>query len=469
MIRHRHLALPPLASALLTWGLAWASTPGHASEADLMLVYHLGNSQPYVGEATTLTVTLLAGQAALRHIQYPRLASRQARLSAFTAAPPASQVRDGEEYTAYAFTARLTPLASGPLDLGPARLDLEWLRPGQGPAAIFGELEPQPLTLATPPIRLEPRPLPEAGRPAGFTGAQGRFRISRTADPGRVKVGDPVSVTTRVSGDGNLAALACPTLELPGVNSYPVRRRTSVGKFDCTQVLLPQRPGALTLPAARIHFFDPESGQYRDAQSPELRIEVEAPPPPPAQIHRGNGPGNDTRESIPPDSMKLWPWLLALAVFPPGLLYWWRRKKSGPEAPSNPARQTELTRPGFTPAGGKRQTPAGPTMQDRQAWMDKASQALADGDPARFHEALFRTLQADLALCHDVPVHAITERLLESPCPGGRHGISKEENYRALFDRCNRARYSGSWTPSRTEMEDTWKLLKTTLQSNSGR
>ena len=57
------------------------------------------------------------------------------------------------------------------------------------------------------------KPLPSAGRPAGFNGAVGRYTMQAKASPLEVTVGDPVTVNIQLSGQGAIESLNLPKLK----------------------------------------------------------------------------------------------------------------------------------------------------------------------------------------------------------------------------------------------------------------
>src|ERR1700679_2660026 len=71
-------------------------------------------------------------------------------------------------------------------------------------------------------VELTVKPLPVAGRPADFAGAVGNFELSADGSPKRVKMGDPVTMKIKVSGQGNFDRVTAPVLKEPdGWRSYP--------------------------------------------------------------------------------------------------------------------------------------------------------------------------------------------------------------------------------------------------------
>jgi len=128
------------------------------------------------------------------------------------------------------------------------------------------------VTLRSQPVHFSILPLPTRGRPAGYSGAVGHFTLSRQATPSVIHSGDPVTVTTRIEGVGNIDSFPCQSILLSGVHSYPPRARRGGDRLACEQVLLPKSATVLVIPEARISFFDPEAARYRTATSPALGL-----------------------------------------------------------------------------------------------------------------------------------------------------------------------------------------------------
>ena len=151
------------------------------------------------------------------------------------------------------------------------------------------------VTSNTPAI--EVRPLPAA--PAGFLGAVGNFHLTSKVVPTSVAVGDPVTWTLELSGNGNwpdIAGLPAREASRDFQVVQPKAKRTSgPGKlFDSALtedvVLIPTKAGAYTLEPVSFVFFDPVSGTYRTATAPGATITVTTPAPS-ASISSGGGPG----------------------------------------------------------------------------------------------------------------------------------------------------------------------------------
>jgi len=146
-----------------------------------------------------------------------------------------------------------------------------------------GVTAPQTRTIASQPLVLDVAPLPAAGRPAGFTGAVGRFSLAASVDKNRSKVGDAVNLTVTVQGTGNLKAIGEPTLpNLPSWRVFdPVTSVNLEKKGDLVQgskviriVLVPRVSGDLTIPPIQFSYFDPARREYVGANTPPLTVAV---------------------------------------------------------------------------------------------------------------------------------------------------------------------------------------------------
>ena len=115
-------------------------------------------------------------------------------------------------------------------------------------------------------IQLYVRDIPQAGRPADYTGAVGTFELSAAAHPANVAAGDLVTLRMRIHGEGWLEEVQTP----PGVSSgrhfrvyapeqvEPVRSN----ERNYEQVVIPQTTNAAAIPAISFSFFDPRRERF---------------------------------------------------------------------------------------------------------------------------------------------------------------------------------------------------------------
>src|SRR5205823_13390231 len=76
----------------------------------------------------------------------------------------------------------------------------------------FGSFaERRDIKVKSEPVALQIKPLPP-GAPPAFSGAVGNFTIAAAADPKKVQIGDPITITAKISGRGNFDRVSTPVL-----------------------------------------------------------------------------------------------------------------------------------------------------------------------------------------------------------------------------------------------------------------
>jgi len=171
----------------------------------------------------------------------------------------------------------LFPIEAGNLTVGPVMVNVESRSGG-----LFSR--PKSIKRASPAMRISVAPLPEQGQPAGFDPANvGRFEYRVETDRTRIEVGEPLTLTISVSGEGNLRNIGLPLVtEVEGFRVYPpeseVDLRSSAnnvtGSRTSRVLMIPSLPGTHTIPAIPWSFFDPATGEYRVLKSRPIDIEV---------------------------------------------------------------------------------------------------------------------------------------------------------------------------------------------------
>jgi hypothetical protein len=154
--------------------------------------------------------------------------------------------------------------------------DTYWSKTAQGVfmdplGSLFGR-RPQLAHANIPsnPLVVHVHDLPPEGRPEGFTGAIGEFRVTGNATPPSVEVGDPVYLNFSVTGEGNFDSVRSPSLVTdPNWKSYVPSSRIDYadeshteGQKNFRQAIIPKKNGTLPLPAASFSYFDPTAKKY---------------------------------------------------------------------------------------------------------------------------------------------------------------------------------------------------------------
>lgn len=199
---------------------------------------------------------------------------------------------NGRQYAAFPVAKKLVvPTGSGPLTIQPFSAQVQVRRATHDPFASFFSLGGfVNIVRKTAPLKLTVKPLPEAGRPADFSGAVGAFRIKLAADRTSVDLGDAVAVRVTVEGEGSLQSATPPKLvATPDVKIYDPKALDAAttgsdhlgAKKSWEWVVVPLAPGTLHVPAPVFSYFDPGSGSYR-----QLKADI-----PELTVRRGNGGG----------------------------------------------------------------------------------------------------------------------------------------------------------------------------------
>jgi hypothetical protein len=145
--------------------------------------------------------------------------------------------------------------------------------------------------VATVPGRtLEALPLPEEGRPPGFTGLIGPIAVTATAPERRMALGGTVHLMVLLEGEGNVWVAPSPRDALEAIPDADVFAHAPEIARDAGRTLrlrqywsfeiVPLRTGRFRLPELRFDYFDPKTGRYDVARAEGLALQVvDAPEP----------------------------------------------------------------------------------------------------------------------------------------------------------------------------------------------
>jgi tetratricopeptide (TPR) repeat protein len=239
-------------------------------------------TEVYVGERIPIQIKLYVGNVRVDDLQYPEMNSDAIVLDKLEQPARRSEILEGRRWQTLLFDTEMTALRPGEIDI-PATMAMSVLttRRGRGNALFdqfFGQTARRQVQVRAAPVHLTVRPLPEAGRPAHFSGAVGRFDFTLSAKPTTVAVGDPVTVEMRVSGKGNLSGVEAPAL--PAGERFRTYDPTQVKDKDAPdrrvfeQVVIPRRADVKQLPALSFSFFDPQTGAYRTITRGPIALDV---------------------------------------------------------------------------------------------------------------------------------------------------------------------------------------------------
>ena len=232
----------------------------------------------FEGQQVTLVSTAtFAPEAAARFGSSPQLFPPEAG-DAWSVdipwAPPTPAAAAGRVQEAHTFMRAFFPVGPGTLSVDPVRLSLQ-----SGPRAGVREDAPE---LATEPLSVEVRPIPQRDAPPGWNGAVGRYRVRAWVQPGSVGWGESALLTVEVSGAGNVRALRRPDPgAVWGAELRPTGERAVVevrdgvvgGVKTFSWLVVPVEPGLIRIGPVIFSYFDPWMGTFGQVATDEVGLE----------------------------------------------------------------------------------------------------------------------------------------------------------------------------------------------------
>jgi hypothetical protein len=193
---------------------------------------------------------------------------------------------NGTRYDVTEIPYALFPTSDGELTIGAAQVELavrteaDPFDPNSFFQNFFGRAQVARLNTRAIPIHVRSLPI---DKPAAFSGAVGRYKISSKVDTDQFEVGKPFNLLVTIDGVGNVKALKEPTLpELKGFRRYETISSSKIskeGKFihgskEFKILLIPQVSGQLTIPAVPFSYFNPAKSSFETTSSGEITISV---------------------------------------------------------------------------------------------------------------------------------------------------------------------------------------------------
>lgn len=220
------------------------------------------------------TAFSLFGNPAADRLAVFNLSGRRVRDAAERASIPSLPPGDAT-YWVYSLDREFSARRSGRFALGP--VTFKGLVPDRYQG---GRLQGQEIYATSPPLTILIRPVPAAGRPPSYTGAIGRFQLGAQVAPRKLHVGDPMTLTLTLSGEGNLGDVGPPDLQqVPALADhfqlYEATSETKAGKRIFTYSLRPTTESVQEIPPIPLAYFDVSSESFLTLETPSLPIVVE--------------------------------------------------------------------------------------------------------------------------------------------------------------------------------------------------
>ena len=146
-----------------------------------------------------------------------------------------------------------------------------------------GEDVQQHITLASKPLIITVKPLPDINKPADYNGAVGNFSMNASIDNKNISAQDAATLKITINGTGNLPVVDAPQVQWPSnVNTYGTSAKESIDKTVAPMkgsktfeyVFTPKVAGSYNIPAVSFSYFDPATNSYKTLQSDSIHFDV---------------------------------------------------------------------------------------------------------------------------------------------------------------------------------------------------
>jgi len=271
---------------------------------DVFLKAFVNSNNPYKGEQLIVTYKIYTANVPISDIDIENLASFPGFWSTNLTdskqqIQPEKEVINGREYlTGILYRVALFPQKSGKITITPKKLKCTAQIRTQGNRKVrdpfFDSFFDDPffnnqyqnvrIEMESNPLVLNVKPLPIDKKPAGFSGAVGRFSIQGSIDNNELKVNDAVTVKLVISGSGNIELINTPDVNWPPdfeayepkiVKNIRTTRSGVSGSRTFEFLAIPRSAGDFVVGPIELSYFDPGSGQYRSLSTEAFHLKVE--------------------------------------------------------------------------------------------------------------------------------------------------------------------------------------------------
>ncbi len=137
--------------------------------------------------------------------------------------------------------------------------------------------------LKTDPLEMEVLSLPGEGKPQGFTGGVGTFGLSASLDKVKTAVGEPITLSVSITGEGNIKSLGDPIFpEFQGFRKYDTASSLNIDKSHETVqgskvykiVLVPQSSGRQVIAPVIFNYFNLAEKKYKSLKTSPISVDI---------------------------------------------------------------------------------------------------------------------------------------------------------------------------------------------------
>jgi len=150
--------------------------------------------------------------------------------------------------------------------------------------SFFGGFQQKPIKVVSPELHFEVTELPTGDKPDNFTGAIGDFRLTTSATPEQVEIGEPITLTIEITGKGNFDRVESPVFPITPnwktyspTTDYSSEENIYSGKKRFEQAIVAKSSTLQHIPSLSFSYFDPEKKVYKMISSEPIPVKITAP------------------------------------------------------------------------------------------------------------------------------------------------------------------------------------------------
>ncbi len=279
-----------------------ASEPGVLQDDDVYIKATVSNKSPFIGQQVILTYKIYT-KVPISNLMVKKLSSFQGFWSKSLMEEnrqyqQKTEIINGEEYIVAEISKfAIFPQKTGKLIIDPTEMECtvqlrvqNKRKRGYDPFEDFfndpffnRNVKNIATVIKSNPISINVKPLPQQGKPKGFSGAVGDFRLSSRIDRTDLKANDALTISFTISGKGNLELLTLPEVKFPvDFESFEPKvisniKTSSAGisgrkKFEF--LAIPRNAGNFEIKPVTLSYFNPSDKKYHSISSEKYNIIV---------------------------------------------------------------------------------------------------------------------------------------------------------------------------------------------------
>lgn len=257
---------------------------------NLFIKAFVSKSNPYKNEQLTLTYKLYYRlQFNITEIKRPKFSGFWIEEVNLGESQRKIEVVNGERYYVSQYMKYiLIPQKIGKTTINPlkinsvVRVQSQTQRNDPFSNPFFNNYQNYKYTIKSNAVTINVKALP-ANKTANYSGLVGAFSMDVSADKTETKTNDPITLTIKVSGRGNLKLLSDFEIDLPSdfeIYEPKIKDNLSVGTNGISgyktfeYLLVPHVAGKYEIPQITLSYFNPVKKQYKTLSSNEIELKI---------------------------------------------------------------------------------------------------------------------------------------------------------------------------------------------------